>query len=502
MLQIEKVVKLLDDFHFGIFREHLKNLSTRSYYPLALIDVLSRDLAIVQDKEKLFKSIYGEAPEGEKDLNKLWQLSHYTFKLTGYLARNYPDYLQHNITRIQHMVNQGKLDSATRLAEITLDISEKIEDYDTSIKVLRFIAQREAFFESHKEASGHYEKIGELLGLRQDLNEISLFVYGQLKDKGKEKAANVTEMQEFLQQFRSSKSQAVQLMARLNSCYLLYLSRDPGFYTPDSFRELQDIEDTLNKNDYLIFPHLHNLRPKLSFLKLNYSARQLDTEKVLEEASAIMEHSDEDLFWNSFINQPEINSISIQTSYLVSNFFTSYRDDHLELLPQEKKDLIHFLKNRCKSLLDNKKLQENYMVRYINLTTIYAGLLMLGTRKEIEESFEVLENLLLFYQQVPFHAYIDPIYTNMIMAGFCLKDFEKVERSYRRYKKSTTGKVVYQENDLALHGFYFASKWLETKRDQYVKKLAAIIGQTSGKPNLDSTRALLVNVSSYYNIPV
>jgi len=502
MLLIEKIVKLLDDFHFDIFREYLKNLSTRSYYPLALIDVLSRDLAVEQETEKLYKSIYGELPAGEKDLNKLWQLSHYTFKLTGFLARNYPDYLQHNVTRIQHFVNQGKLERATLLAEMTLDVSEKIEDYDTSIKVLRFIAQREAFLESHKEAVAHYEQIGVLLRLREDLNEISLFVYGQLKDKGKEKTTNVNETLEFLQQFLNSKSQAVQLMARLNTRYLLYLSRDPSFYTEACFRELEAIEDALNKNDYIIFPHLHNLRPKLSFLKLNYSARQLDTEKVLEEAGAIMEQSDEDLFWNSFINQPEINSISIQTSYLVSNFFTSYRADHLELLPREKKDLIHFLKNRCKSLLDNKILKENYMVRYINLTTIYAGLLMLGTKKEIEESFEVLENLLLFYQQVPFHAYIDPIYTNMIMAGFCLKDFEKVERSYRRYKKTTTGKVVYQENDLALHGFYFASKWMETKRDQYVKKLAAIIEQTSGKPNLDSTRMMLLNVSSYYNIPI
>lgn len=502
MLLIEKVVKLLDDFHFGVFREYLKNMSTRSYYPLALLDVLSRDLEVEQDTEKLYKSIYGDPPSGEKDLNKLWQLSHYTFKLTSYLARNYPNYLQPNITRIQHLVNQGKLSSATLLADITLDVSEKIEDYDTSIKVLRFIAQREAFFESHKEAAGYYEQIGNLIDLRKDLNEISLFVYSQLKDKGKEQVANANEIQEFLQPYSKSKSQAVQLMARLNINYLLYLSRDPVFYTEACFRELVDIEDTLNKNDYIIFPYLHNLRPKLSFLKLNYSARKLDTEKMLEEAEAIMEQSGEDLFWNSFINQPEINSISIQTSYLVSNFFTSYRSDHLELLPPEKKALIHFLKNRCMALLENKLLQEKYMVRYINLTTIYSGLLLLGTRKEIEESFEVLENLLLFYQQIPFHAYIDPIYTNMIMAGFCLKDFEKVERSYRRYKKSTSGKVVNPENDLALHGFYYASKWLETKRDQYVKKLASIITQTIDKPSLDSTRTLLLKVSSYFNIPV
>ncbi len=502
MLLIEKVVKLLDDFHFDVFREYIRTLSTRSYYPLALIDVLSRDFEVEQDTDKLFKDVYGEVPVGEKDANKLWQLGYYTFKLTGFLARNYPNYLQHNLTLIQRLVNGGKLDKATRLAEMTLDVSEKIEDYDTTIKVLRFMAQREALLESHKEATGYYEKINELLRLRQDLNDISFFVYNQLKDKGKEKTANVAAMLEFLRQYQHSKSQVVQLMARLNVSYLLYLYRDPGFYEEKNFKELQAIEEALNKGDFIIFPHLHNLRPKLSFLKLNYSLRQLDSEKVLEEAVAILEQSDEDLFWNSFVNQPEINSISIQTSYLVSNFFTSYRTDHLELLPQEKKDQINFLKTRCKSLLENKLLQENYIVRYINVTTIFGGLLLLGTRKEIEESYELLENLLIFYQQVAFHAYIDPIYTNMIMAGFCLKDYEKVERSYRRYKKSTTGKVVNQENDLALHGFYYAAKWMETERDQYVKKLAAIIEQASGKSNLESTQKLLTDVVKYFNIPI
>ena len=153
-------------------------------------------------------------------------------------------------------------------------------------------------------------------------------------------------------------------------------------------------------------------------------------------------------------------------------------------------------------MLNNKLLQERYVVKYINLSTIYAGLLLLGSKEDIKECFNLLENLLLFYQQVPFHAYIDPIYLNMIMAGFCLKDFDKVERSYRRYKKSTTGKVVNPENDLALNGFYYAAKWLETERDQYVKKIIGVLEQTRGKSNLDSTRKMLTEVIQYYKIPM
>lgn len=502
MLLIEKVVKLLDDFHFNVLHEHVKNLSVRSYYPLALLDVIDRNFEVEQESEKLYKAVYGEAPEGEKDMKKFFQLAHYTFKLTSYLARNYPDYLQHNSTHIQVLVNTGRLDAATALAEMAVDVSNKIEDFGTEMKMLQFLAQREVYLDNHKKALSYFERLGELMALKQALHDVNLFILQQLKDKGKESETPLSELLAFLEPFRESKSFAVQLMARLNSCYLLHIKRDSRFYSEENYEELLAIEDALNKYDYVIFLYLHNLRPKLSFLRLNYTARQLGTEKLLEEASAIIEHSEDDLFWNSFVNQPEINSIAIQTSYLATNFFTSYRDDHIQLLPEETRTRIKFLKNKSKILLENKLLQENYVVRYINLTTIYAGLLLLGDKQEIEESYNLLDNLLLFYQQVAFHAYIDPIYLNMIMAAFCLKDFEKVEKSYRRYKKSTTGKVVNEENDLTLNAFYYAAKWLETNRDQYVRKFETNLLQTIDKPHLQSTRKLLMDISTYFNFPI
>jgi hypothetical protein len=502
MLLIEKVVKLLDDFHFDVFHEHVKNLSVRSYYPLALLDVIDRNFEVEQESEKLYKAVYGEAPQGEKDMKKFFQLAHYTFKLTGFLARNYSDYLHHNTTKVQFLVNTGRLDAATLLAEMALDVSEKIEDFSTESKMLQFLAQREVYLDNHKKALTYIERIGEIMALKKALNDINHFICQQLKDKGKESETKMEDLQAFLTPFCQSTSMVVQLMARLNVCYLLHLKREARFYTDENYQELLAIEAELDKYDYIIFPYLHNLRPKLSFLRLNYSARQLSSEKLLEEAADIIEHSEDDLFWNSFVNQPEINSIAIQTSYLISNFFTSYREDHLQLMPEETQARIKFLKNKGRILLDNKLLQENYVVRYINLSTIYAGLLLLGDKKDIEESYTLLDNLLLFYQQVPFHAYIDPIYLNMIMAGFCLKDFEKVERSYRRYKKSTTGKVVNEENDLTLNAFYYAAKWLETGREQYVKKFESTVLQTLDKPHLQTTKKLLLDISSYFIFPV
>ena len=53
MLLIEKVIKLLDEFHFSQFREHVKHYSVRSYYPLALVDVIDRRADVEQDSEKM-----------------------------------------------------------------------------------------------------------------------------------------------------------------------------------------------------------------------------------------------------------------------------------------------------------------------------------------------------------------------------------------------------------------------------------------------------------------
>ena len=89
MLLIEKVIKLLDEFHFKIYREHVKNLSIRSYYPLALIDVIDRGIMIEQDSKVLFKNTYGEVAKDEKDFKKFFQLGcHTIFKLGSSGRRN------------------------------------------------------------------------------------------------------------------------------------------------------------------------------------------------------------------------------------------------------------------------------------------------------------------------------------------------------------------------------------------------------------------------------
>ena len=109
---------------------------------------------------------------------------------------------------------------------------------------------------------------------------------------------------------------------------------------------------------------------------------------------------------------------------------------------------------------------------------------------------------MLHYQQVSFHGYSDSIYLNLVLASFSLKDYKNMEKVYRRYKKTTSTKIVNPQNDLALHGFYYLGKWIETRREQYVKKFLQVIEQTTDKSNLKGTRKLLTEAASYFKMPL
>jgi len=101
---------------------------------------------------------------------------------------------------------------------------------------------------------------------------------------------------------------------------------------------------------------------------------------------------------------------------------------------------------------------------------------------------------LIEYQQIPFHFHKDSIFTSIIVGYFSLGDYENVVNCYKRYKKISDGKTINSENDITIHGFYYASQWANTQRKQYASKFKGIIENTN-KPNLQSTRKLLFRLA-------
>lgn len=492
----------MDDFHFEVFRTYVKNRSKRSYYPLALIDVISRDARVAQDSEELYRKTYGETAPDERAMKKLFQLAHYTFRLTSFLAVNYPDYLQHNVTRVQHFFNTGQPEEAANLLSMALEIAEKIEDHDTELKLRSISMQKEVLQESARQARPHHERIAQLLGWKQDLNNLLLHLHNYFNAKGKpEQDMQLQPHLDFFSQYFEHEVFALRIISRFGACYARYYVKSRSFYSKGTLQELQAIERELQNNPHILLPYLFTLNHRVSLLKLNYSMHELGQEDMLQEAEHIMEESQDVQFWNSFINLPEIFSIAVQTSHYLSRHMTSYRKDHLELLPEPARQAIDNLKQKCLPYLENAAIQEDFTLRYINLSYMYAGLLILGEEKEIRAGIDRINSLLLSFQQVPFHTVIDSIYTILVLGHFALQEHEKVTDSYNRYRKATRGKSVNPENDLTINGFYYLSRWVDTGRKQYIKKFTKVLDEAD-KPNLKETKKLLMEAAAYFSAPV
>lgn len=492
----------MDDFHFDIFREYVKNISKRSYYPLALIDVISRDISVEQSSEELYFKTYGEDNPDEKAMKKFFQLAHYTFKLTGYLSKNYPNYLKHNITLIQHAINTGDPDHANLILDLTIDLAQKIEDHDTELTLLSILIQREELQESAMYTKKWHERINELLEQKKAINYVLERFHLHFTGKSKPKEGiDLTPHLDFFKSYYASQSLTVNLISRFCSCFIRYFVKDESFFDPDTLKELISLETDLERSPQLILPFPFSMNDRIALLKLFYFRYEgIDPEKILEEAKKIAEESEDILYWNSFVSMPQKVSLVVQTSHYLSHHYLSYRNDFKDIIDDRVIKEIDQLKKAFKKLLDDPELEERFTLSYINFSYMYAGLLILK-KESIKEGIQILNNLLLSFQQVPFHAIIDSIYAIMMMGHFALGDFEKVTDSYNRYKKATKGKAVNPENDLAINGLYYMSKWLETKRAQYVKKLDKVI-EASGKPNLKSTEMLLTDASKYFKVPI
>lgn len=500
MLLIEKTIKLLDDFHYKVFFEHVKHLSLRSYYPLVLLEVIDRDLEIEQVAEKLCRNVYEDSDE--KTMQKFYQLAHYTFKLTSFLAKNYPDYLQQNFTRLQQLINTGKVKQANRLAEMLLDVSEKVEDYTSQTKILHFLAQQSALMESTKQSLTYLEKAEISLRQNQILQEIFTRYYTYYNLKQKDTEDRTQEFIDFFKKHFEHEKITIRLTSIYCYCFLLHYKKSDQFYTKENFELLDNLEKDFEKYDYIIFPYLVDFSHRVRYLKIRFNMQQSNMEEVMGNALKIIGGNEEILYWNSYINQPEIISILTRVNYLASYYMKSFREDHHDLLPDDIVAQIQVLLKKCKQLLANEMLQEKFTLRYISLTAIYGLTLLINGRKEdLNEAVERLNQILFNYQQLAFHSYVDAIYSVLGTAYFCLKDFDKVDENYRRYKKATKGKPVNTSNDITIHVFFYTAKWLETGRKQYVKKLESILEKVDSD-HLSGIRNTFVEIIDYFELPI
>ena len=102
LLNIQKLIFLLDDFHFNEFCVHLESIHAKLPHKLAV--AVKNKLPEFDTHEELCKKVYGGYEKTHRQ--SFNQLASYTFKLSGYLAINYPFYLSHNYNKLLHLIVQ------------------------------------------------------------------------------------------------------------------------------------------------------------------------------------------------------------------------------------------------------------------------------------------------------------------------------------------------------------------------------------------------------------
>lgn len=500
MLQIEKIVKLLDDYHFEVFREYVKNISLRSYYPLVLLDCIDRSIKVSQTTEEFCEMIYiDDNPNEEKTKKKFFQLALYTFKLTRFLSDNYPAYLLPNINKIQRLINQGDLPIAELYLDTVLDISEKIEDFTTYIQVLNIKALKDELQENIKDVVKTYNRQTEIIAYQSAVTQ--LYIYRQqhfnIKSKPNNKA-DIDAILDFFKPYFKSKSLVVSILGQYFYLQGLNFFNVESFFSESTFSQIEKLERLLENHRYLIFPYLEDLDHRVNYLKLRSLIQNFDDSRVMELAAKILDNAEDIFFWKNFVSHPEIFSVAVQASYLSSNYNTAFKENHAASLPPEITTRWHILNKKCAELLEKEAILET-PTKHIGLTNTYACLLLLGNNVDNKKAIRLLEGMLFMYQQLPFHAYIDPIFAVIISAYFNLGNYEELENAYRRYKKMTDKKVVNPENDFTIHLLFYTAKWLDTQRNQYLKKLQKLIDET---PQRIRNMTLLEEINDYYKLNI
>jgi hypothetical protein len=500
MLSIQKVILLLDDHHFNEFKNHLKESGAE--LPLKLITQIRKDALDQKESDSLCKAIYGA--KDEKSKKKFFQLVHYTFRLTSYLSRNHPSYLHHNISSIEQYINKGELAKANVVAEILLDIAEKIEDFSTGIAVLKYFGQQAFITENKTAAIKHHQRISELLRYEHIVNQIYLYMRQNLNFKGKSTLSD-KEMQEhlsFYDKYRNNESLSVQLLSRFAYCQTLNYLNDSRFYNDETLRELDSLMDDLDKNGFITFSFSDDIQLNVDYLKLKHLIHKLDQDDLQKEAANLIKKREPLRFWKNYVNTPEIIYLSIQASYYLTHYCYGYQKNYNETLPKEVKNQIAFYKKKCEEILSKPIWNEGLYVRYINLNNIYCGFLILGTKEEIKKAIEKLELLLVNFQQIAFQRLYDALFATLMIGYFYLSDHEGIQECYKRYEKLTAGTSKNLENDLTIKAIYYTSQWQSTLRKQYLEKLLAVFQKAKEDEKLKHVENMIKDMIRYFEIPI
>ena len=500
-LTIQKFVKLLSPFHLQEYKKHLAEV--KAVTPLKLIDAISESLSVALSPDYLCNAVYGKNDEQtRKSFN---QLASHTLRLSAFLSRNYPNYLIHNISKIEELINDGQLQEANILADCLMDMAERIGDYQTQILCLKFQAQQSQMYKAHAESVRIYGRIKLLLETEEKMNELYAYARFNLNVSVKDDSVlkSFDRHQSFFESFFEHNSITVRLLSRFFNFFLLYYYRPTEYLTDKMQKEIKSFDEELQKNQLIVFPFMEDLFSKFQFFKLNLSTTDLSSKEGKAEYQKLLTHNSHLKFWKNYVNIPELYAIAIKSTYYLSRYHSiNHRSEFLKIMPAEDRQDIIKLIARCEELVKLDIWEPDHVNVLVHFKLTWSALLLLGEKEEIKKGVDDLEKLMTTYQQITFSESVDSIFICLMVGYFALGKYKMCVESFKRYVKLSKGRVVNSENDLEIHTYYYVSQWLISERKQYLNKLSENYLKAEQHTSKTVIRQTILELVSYFNVPV
>lgn len=497
MLTIQKLVLLTQNKQLNDFKKYLEVNDFK--LPLQLIEQIERYGLEQPDSNVLCSKIYNDT--SEKTRKKFFQLAHFTFGLSSFLSRKYPNYLQHNLLKINELIASGKHENALFYAEILADLSEKTEDYSTLIPLLKLLSAYQVIREKRSLAIKYLEKLQEISKTELTANEIICYIRKNLnfKDKKTITQPNTKKHIQYFEQYYKHTAASVRILARYGSCFTSSFLDDKNFYTTSVKQQLQLLIKELEKNSFVIIPYADDIFINIDYLNLKHVIHVLGQEEIQKEAIRFTKKWNQLRFWSIHVNMAEIFSLGLQASYFLTNYCITYIPDYRYKIPESARVAIDEAILLCEKTIQQIENTDNH-IKYINIKNIYCALLLLSGKENIQKAIKIIESLLINFQQIPFQKLYDSLFANLIIGYFSLGNYNEVIECYRRYEKLTSGKAKIEQNDLTIKGFYYVTQYLLTGREQYKEKLREILVHAKSKPQLAPTYKILKELSEYHSL--
>lgn len=496
ILNIQKLIVLLNENAYNAFYVHLRQ--SNAHLPARLVQTIRDKGFDFQSTEELCQHIY-QKPASEAK-NNFYQLSTHTFRLSEFLALNYPSYLMHNITRIEELIAIQQVPEAQFLAKILLEVAEKINDFNTQTLVLRFLVNQEHIFKQPQKAYAYYEQLKISEDNSRTLNDIFYLLrndFNMVNVAIKKEPEEIARAIEYLKGYFDSPYKSISMLSRYVSLYIRHYTT----LNAEHIRaEIVEFEKELNNHSYIVMPFLFDIKTSCSFILLAMPGFNVNDKEGRTMLNIYKKHYEAIGYWKSYLNIPKLFSIMMRGSdYLERYSSLLHRRDYSTLVPAAAQADIAETSEECLTMIAEHEHMQIYIYDIMNLKMIIGGLLLLRGGDHIKKGIDHVEHSIISFQQMKKSRTIGNSYIILMMGYFMQADYKSCMATYARYVKVSKNRDMYEYIDVKIQIYYNFARWLSEKDEACISKLKEIYTFCCANPAHKSSVVMIEGMAEYFD---